>query len=384
MKNIGFPRKVAILGSTGSIGANALKIAQHLKNEIEISVLAAKSNIDLLEAQAHQFHPEIIAVYNKDKALELKRRLPHVKILAGMEGLQEAASHPSVDLVISAMSGTVGILPTVAAIKSGKNIGFANKEVLVSAGAYVMSLVAEMGIHFIPLDSEHNAIFQCLHGQKNEDVRRLILTASGGPFRCFNEEQLQKATLEEALQHPTYKMGPKNTIDSSTLMNKGLEVIEAYFLFGIPVEKIEVVIHPQSVIHSLVEFKDGSILSQLSEPNMLIPIQFAMTYPERKEGLVRPFDFASNSRLDFYPPDINKFACLALAYDALKRGGSLPCYMNAANEVLVERFLNREISWFEIAAKLGRLMAAHQPEKRLDLDKIIEIDGLARNEALKI
>ncbi len=381
MKNKHFPKTVAILGSTGSIGANALKIAQHLKDEIKIEVLAAKSNIDLLEMQARQFHPKIIAVFDKDKAFQLQRRLPHVRVLGGIEGLQEAAAHPDVDFVLSAMSGTAGILPTVSAIQSGKDIGFANKEVLVSAGEYVMSLVAEKGVNFIPIDSEQNAIFQCLHREKKEDVRRLILTASGGPFRDLGEEQLKQVSLEDALKHPTYRMGPKNTVDSSTLMNKGLEVIEAHFLFGIPVEKIEVVIHPQSIVHSLIEFKDGSILSQLSEPNMLIPIQYAMTFPERKEGLARPFDFALHSRFDFYAPDANKFSCLALAYDALKQGGSLPCYMNAANEVLVNRFLNREIIWSDISVKLEALMAAHRPQKSLNLEKIIEIDENARMEA---
>ena len=259
-KTQNFPRKVAVLGSTGSIGKNVLKVAKHLNDEIEIKALAAKSNIDF-EAQAREFHPEIIAVYDEDKAVELQKRLPHIKIIAGMEGLQEIASHPSVDLVISAMSGTVGILPTVAAIENGKDVALANKEVLVSAGEYVMALVEEKGANFIPLDSEHNAIFQCLQGQSVDEVRRLILTASGGPFRSFNQEQLNEASLEQALQHPTYRMGPKNTIDSSTLMNKGLEVIEAHFLFGIPVDQIEVVVHPQSVIHSFVEFRDDSILS---------------------------------------------------------------------------------------------------------------------------
>lgn len=381
MKSGKFPKTVAILGSTGSIGTNALKIAQHLKEEIKIEVLAAKSNIDLLEMQARQFHPKVIAVYDKNKALELQRRLPDVEILGGIEGLQEATAHPDVDFVLSAMSGTSGILPTVSAIKSGKEIGFANKEVLVSAGEYVMSLVKEKGIDFIPIDSEQNAIFQCLHREKKEDVRRLILTASGGPFRELDKEQLKQVSLEDALKHPTYRMGLKNTIDSSTLMNKGLEVIEAHFLFGIPVEKIEVVIHPQSIVHSLIEFKDGSILSQLSEPNMLIPIQYAMTFPERKTGLAQPFDFTKHSRLEFYSPDVNKFSCLALAYEALKQGGSFPCYMNAANEVLVNRFLNGEIGWNDISSKLESLMAAHCPQNSLDLNKIIEIDEYARLEA---
>jgi 1-deoxy-D-xylulose-5-phosphate reductoisomerase len=236
----------------------------------------------------------------------------------------------------------------------------------------------------IPVDSEHNALFQCLVHEKYEEVSRLILTASGGPFHKIPLEELKHISIEDALKHPTYPMGFKNTIDSSTLMNKGLEVIEAHFLFDLPVDQIEVVVHPQSVIHSLVEYQDGSILSQLSEPNMLIPIQYALTFPKRRPGLAKPFDFLANSRLEFYAPDFNKFPCLALAYEAIKQGGSLPCYMNAANEVLVDRFRNGQIRWNEIPKFLERLMARHCKENEPNLDKILLIDASARIEAARI
>jgi 1-deoxy-D-xylulose-5-phosphate reductoisomerase len=272
-----------------------------------------------------------------------------------MEGLLEVASHPSVNYVVSAMTGAIGILPTAQAIKEGKTIGLANKEVLVSAGAYIMQLAKENNVSIIPIDSEHSAIFQCLQGNSFKDVRRLILTASGGPFLHTPQEDLASITVEKALAHPTWQMGPKVTVDSSTLMNKGFEVIEAHFLFDIPIDKIEVVIHPQSIIHSFVEYIDGSILAQMSEPNMMMPIQYALTYPERRESPLEPFAFAKHGSLQFFPPDIQKFQCLDLAFKALAQGGSAPCYLNAANEVLVGRFCRKEIGWHEIGIKLESL-----------------------------
>lgn len=374
-------KKIAILGSTGSIGENTLNVIRHLKNEFTVTALAAKSNIDLLEAQAKEFKPEIIGVYDKDKALELQKRLPNIKIVAGMEGLEEVASHTSAEFVVSAMSGTLALAPTVAAIKAGKNIGLANKEALVSGGALVMGLVKKHGVTLMPIDSEHSAIFQCLNGEKLKEVNRIIITASGGPFRNFTSEQMKSVTVEQALHHPTWKMGPKITVDCSTLMNKGLEVIEAHWLFNMPYDKIEVLVHPQSIIHSMVEFVDKSIIAQMGEPSMIVPIQYALTYPDRKPGIPANFDFIKNSTLQFMAPDLNRFPCLRLAFESIKKGGSLSCYMNAANEVLVNKCLQRQISWHDIPRKLELLMSKHKVIQLKTLEDVIGVDALAREEA---
>lgn len=375
-------KRIAVLGSTGSIGKNTLKVAEHLgKDKIQVSVLAAKENIDLLEQQAHAFQPKLIAVYNKDKARELQQRLPGFQILGGMEGLQAAAAYSEVELVISAIAGTLGLEPTVAAIKAGKNVGLANKEALVSGGALVMQLVKEHGITLIPIDSEHSALFQCLKGEPNRAVDRLLITASGGPFREYSSTQLDTVSIDQALKHPNFRMGPKVTIDSSTLMNKGLEMIEAHWLFGVPLSNIEVVIHPQQIIHSMVEFVDGSILAQMCEPTMIVPIQYAMTYPDRAPGLMKRFDFLKNAALQFSLPDMQRFRCLALAYEAIKQGGSLPCYMNAANEVLVEKFLQGKISWKDIGKKLETLMTRHRVMPVKSIEEILVTDRCAREEA---
>lgn len=376
-------KKIAILGSTGSIGQNALKVARHLRTDIQVVAIAARENIDLLEAQALEFAPRLIAVYNADKALELQKRLPGHTILSGMEGLLAVASHPEADMVISAMAGTVGLQPTIEAIRAGKDVGLANKEALVSGGALIMQLVEEKGVKLLPIDSEHSAIFQCLKNEPVRSVRRIILTSSGGPFRTWTDQQLENVTVEQALNHPTWKMGPKVTIDSSTLMNKGLEVIEAYWLFGVDLDQIDVVVHPQSIIHSLVEFSDYSMLAQMGEPSMIVPIQYAMTYPDRQPGLLKPFDFVKNSKLEFSVPNKQTFRCLALAYEALRQGGSLPCYMNAANEILVERFLKGEISWKEIGIQLEMLMSRHAVVAIDSLDIILAVDALAREEAAR-
>lgn len=375
-------KKIVVLGSTGSIGQNALRVISHLRDEFRVVGLAAKSRIDILEEQARAFSPEVIAVYDKEKALELQRRLPEQRIVGGMEGLCEVAALGGVDVVISAMVGTVGILPTLSALDSGKKrVALANKEVLVSAGSLFMQKVQDKQIELVPIDSEHSALFQCLDQKPVHAVRRLILTASGGPFWKRGLDNSSSITPEQALAHPTWNMGPKITIDCSTLMNKGLEVIEAHFLFNVPVEKIEVVIHPQSVIHSMVEWIDGSMLAQLSEPSMIIPIQYALTYPERRPGLLAPFDFQKFSHLEFNKPQPRQFVCLELAFEALRQGGSLPCFLNAANEVLVNRFLNKEISWRDIPAKLETLLNAHAQVRELNVEKILEIDTLARTQA---
>lgn len=374
-------KQIAILGSTGSIGRNALNVARHLSTQLKVAAISARENIDLLEKQAHEFHPSLIAVYHEEKAKELQRRLPGYRVLGGMEGLKAVAACEEADMVVSAIAGTLGLQPTIEAILAGKDIGLANKEALVSGGALVMRLVKERGVQLIPIDSEHSAIFQCLKGEKKSSVRRIVLTSSGGPFRNRTREQLENITVEEALNHPTWKMGPKVTIDSSTLMNKGLEVIEAYWLFNMPLDKIEVIIHPQSIIHSLVEFEDFSMLAQMGVPNMIVPIQYALTYPDRFPGLLEPFDFLKHPKLEFSAPDPAKFRCLALAYEALRLGGSLPCYMNAANEVLVQRFLEGELSWVDIGIQLERLMSRHQAVPADDLETILAIDAQARQEA---
>ena len=375
-------QQLAILGSTGSIGVNALNVARHLSDQFKVTTLAAGRNIDLLEQQIHEFSPEVVAVYDEQAAKELKGRLSGTtRVVAGMEGLLEVAAYDGVDFVVSAITGTIGLQPTLAAIEAGKNVGLANKESLVSGGELVMKRVKEKGVNLLPIDSEHSALFQSLHSGKKSEVQRLILTASGGPFRSHTAEQLQQVTADEALNHPNWKMGPKVTVDSSTLMNKGLEVIEAHWLFDIPMEKIDVVVHPQSIIHSMVEFNDGSIIAQMGEPDMIVPIQYAMTYPDRLPGTLPRFDFTKSRSLEFHQPDRLKFRCLQLAFDAIHEGGSLPCYMNAANEVLVDRFLARQIEWHEIGTTLENLMTRHQIQRNLDLESLLAIDSLARTEA---
>ncbi len=375
-------KKLAILGSTGSIGRNTLLISEHLGPEaVQVVALAAHSNIDLLEQQARQWHPKLIAVYDPIKAHELRLRLPNIPIIPGMEGLKAVATHTDANFVISAMNGAIGLAPTIEAINAKKTIGFANKEVLVSGGALVMSLVEKNNVSLIPIDSELTAIFQCLNGEPAKNIQRLIITASGGPFRNYTSEQLDDVGLEHALNHPNFRMGPKVTIDSSTLMNKGLEMIESHWLFGVPISQIEVVIHPQQIIHGMVEFNDNSILAHCCEPDMRVPIQYALTYPERARGMLTPFDFVKNQTWQFILPDRKKFRCLDLAYQAIQQGGSFPCYMNAANEVLVNRFLNRQLRWKEIASHLERLMDAHNKVTISSLEDLFAVDDKARMEA---
>lgn len=377
-------KKIAILGSTGSIGKSTLHVVRHLKDEVQVDCLCAHSNIDLLEEQANEFRPQIVAIFDKEQAHLLQKRRPDLKVLAGLEGLMEAATWPTTNFVISAIVGSIGLIPTVEAIKAKKTIGLANKEVLVTAGELVSKLARENQVKLLPIDSEHSAIFQCLEGEESSFVRRLIITASGGPFRTRTDEELQSVGLEDALKHPTWNMGAKITVDSSTLMNKGLEVIEARWLFDISPEHIDVVIHPQSVIHSMVEFIDGSIMAQMSEPNMILPIQHVLTYPKRVKGILPFFDFTKNRSLEFFSPNFELFPCLGLALDAIKLGGSTPCYLNAANEVLVNRFLNKEISWYSIGKKLEKLMEQSPLSQLHDIDSILHVDREARKAAYTI
>jgi 1-deoxy-D-xylulose-5-phosphate reductoisomerase len=379
MKN---PKTLSIVGSTGSIGMNTLKVAAHLEGQFQVVALAAHSNLNKILPQIDQFHPKTVALYDAKAAAELRKLRPGLEVLEGLEGVCAVAAHPDASLTVSAMTGTLGLLPTIRAIEAGKNVGLANKEALVSGGSLVMELAKKHGVKILPIDSEHSALFQCLEGESSAAVRRLILTSSGGPFRQMSLEQLQKVSLEDALKHPTWTMGPKVTIDSSTLMNKGLEVIEAHWLFDMPIERIEVVVHPQSIIHSMVEYVDGSMIAQMSEPTMIVPIQYALTYPDRKKGLLPPFDFTKNSQLTFFQPDYDKFKCLKIAFDAIRSGDSYPCYMNAANEVLVQRFINKEIQWVDIGGLLEKLMGQHAAEKIVNVEHVLEIDALARKEAL--
>lgn len=374
-------KKIVILGSTGSIGVNTLNVARHLGQNYQVVALAARRDIDTLEKQAKEFHPKLIAVYEEEAAKNLRQRLPSIPIVSGMEGLKEVASYGDSDLVVSAMTGTVGLIPTLAAIEAGKKIALANKEVLVSAGSLVMDLVKKKKTFLIPIDSEHSALFQCMLGEDLATVKRIILTASGGPFKNFTNDQLLQISVEQALCHPNWNMGAKITIDCSTLINKGLEMIEAFWLFSLAPEQIEVIIHPQSIIHSMVEYQDRSMLAQLSEPSMVVAIQYALTFPERKPGLIKPFDFMRYSKLEFDLPDTKKFRCLELASHSLKEGKSFPCYLNAANEVLVERFLKKEISWLDISIKLEQLVMQHKKEEVSTLDEVMHVDQNARREA---
>ena len=373
--------KIAILGSTGSIGENTLEVASHLG--IEVVALAVHSNIDRLFEQIQRFRPLVVAVYDEQKASILKK-IVDIPVFSGDEGLSIVAGWSDVDTVVAAIVGSVGIRPVLAAIKAGKRVALANKETLVMAGEYVMAMKAKYGAEIIPVDSEHSALFQCLQGGRKDEVRRLILTASGGPFREHSMEALQQVTLEEALSHPTWKMGPKISIDSSTLVNKGLEVIEAYHLFKVPLEQIEVVIHPQSIVHSLVEYIDGSTLAQLSPPDMKLPIQYALTYPKRVPGIAPCLNFTKSSKLEFFPPDHKRFPSLELAFNALRSGGSMPCVLNAANEVIVDRFLKGGFRWCEIGVKLERVMGICKSHRMNDLEDHLAADQEARRVAMEV
>jgi 1-deoxy-D-xylulose-5-phosphate reductoisomerase len=374
-------KKIALLGSTGSIGKSTLRIIEHLKDTFEVYALAAHSNIELLAQQIESFKPRLVCVYSEEKGIELQKRFPYLRVVFGENGLEEIVTHASVDYIVMAIVGMRALKPTIQAIQAKKNIGLASKEVLVAAGEYVSSLAKKMQVRLMPIDSEHSALFQCLEGRNINEVSRIILTASGGPFHCYGMDQLENVTVEDALAHPTWNMGPKVTIDSSTLINKGLEMVEARWLFDLPPEKIEVVIHPQSIVHSFVEFIDGTSLAQINEPSMTYPIQYALTYPHRKKSLFPQYNFAKNHTLTFSSPDTEKFPGLKLAQECLKKGGSSPTFLNAANEILVERFLKKEIAWKQIAILLERLLGRHCVKPLKSLDEIFSVDREAREEA---
>ena len=329
-------KKISVLGSTGSIGTQTLEIARY-NQDIGITALAAGSNVELLEKQVREFHPKIACLWKEEAARELKRRIRDldVKVVSGMEGLMEAACEPEAQIVVTAVVGMIGIRPTIAAMEAGKDIALANKETLVAGGSLVMKAVAEHGVSLTPVDSEHSAIFQSLRGGSDKEVKRLIITASGGPFRGRKRHELENVTLEQCLKHPNWSMGRKVTLDSSTLANKGLEVIEAHWLFNMPYDKIDVVVHPQSIVHSLVEFCDGSVIAQLGEPDMRLPIQYALSWPERFDYSFDQLDLVRAGSLTFEAPDLEAFPSLKIAMDCGRAGGTLPCAFNAANEEAV-------------------------------------------------
>lgn len=373
-------KNISILGSTGSIGTQTLDVVRKNKEKFNILGLSGNTNIDLLEKQIEEFNPTLVAVMNEEKALELKNRLKDdkTKVVHGLDGLTAVATLEKVDVVVTSVVGMIGLVPTIKAIESKKDIALANKETLVTAGEIVMKKAKENGVSILPVDSEHSAIFQSLMGYKNEDIGRIILTASGGPFRGLKKEALENVTVKEALKHPKWNMGKKISIDSATLMNKGLEVIEAKWLFDLDENQIDVVIHPQSIIHSMVEYKDHSVISQMGNPDMRVPIQYALTYPERIKNDYEKLDLVKISALTFEEPDIETFPCLQLAYEALRIGGSMPTVLNAANEVLVELFIQEKISFYDIPRMIELCLKKHDVEYDLDVDKIIKIDGWAR------
>jgi 1-deoxy-D-xylulose-5-phosphate reductoisomerase len=373
-------KNIAILGSTGSIGTNSLEVIGRFPDLFHAAYLTTNRNIDLLQEQITLFHPKGVVVLDERKAAELRARVGNsVEVLSGTSGLEHVVTREDVDIVISALVGFAGLKPTIAAIQHKKRIALANKETLVVAGSIITSLVREYGVDLLPVDSEHSAIFQCLVGEDRSRVAKLLLTASGGPFLNIPAQSFSALTVEEALNHPKWKMGTKITIDSSTLMNKGLEVIEAHWLFGLPGERIHVVIHPQSIIHSMVEFVDGSVKAQLGVPDMKLPIQYALSYPERWPMNGSRLDFPALQSMTFFEPDRYKFRCLGLAYDALSLGGTAPAVLNAANEVAVHSFLNHKISFDKIPTVIDRALTLHKTRPNPDIQDIIEIDQQTRD-----
>lgn len=373
-------KKIAILGSTGSIGTQALALIRENPELFSVTVLTCGSNVERLSQQIEEFHPALVVTAAEDDAVMLSRKYPQLEVLFGKEGLVVAAAKSDADLVLNAVMGMRGLIPTYCAIEAGKDIAFANKETLVAGGELIMSLVKEKGVAMLPVDSEHSAIFQALQGNKKQQVKRLILTASGGPFRGYTKEQLEKVTLAQALQHPNWSMGRKITIDSATMMNKGLEVIEARHLFDVSADHIDVVVHRESIIHSMVEYVDHSIIAQLGVPDMRVPISYAFTYPDRIVNHLPSVDFFELKSLSFEPADMEVFPCLNFAYEAVKTGGSYPVALNAANEVLVEQFLEKQICFIDIQRKLEKVLQQHQPVYELSLEEIIEIDRRVRGE----
>lgn len=377
-------KRVAILGSTGSIGQQTLDVIDRLPNRVRVVALAAHSNLDLLLEQAERFGVEAVGLLCPPEQIgqrlpeKLERAGKRFRLHTGIEGLCELVRRPEIDMVVVALAGMIALQPTLAAIEAGKTIALSTKEVLVGAGEYVMQRARAYGVPILPIDSEHSGAFQILHGRSVETVERLILTASGGPFRQRPLETFEAITVQEALQHPNWRMGPKVTVDAATMMNKGLEVIEAHWLFGLPLERIEVLVHPQSIVHALVEFRDGSVLAQLSLPDMRLPIQYALLHPERVDTELPRLRLEQVRCLEFETPDLERYPCLRLAYEAARVGGTMPAVLNAANEVAVQLFLQERIPFTAIATLVEQTMQAHEP-REATLQAVLEADSWARD-----
>jgi len=378
-------KRIAILGSTGSIGTQSLEVISFFPDFFEVEVLTANNNSELLIFQARKYNPNTVIIANENKYLEVKNALSDlaIKVFAGNKSISDIVESDNVDIVIAAMVGFSGLIPVLNALENNKKVALANKETLVVAGSLIKEISKRKTISIIPVDSEHSAIFQCLVGENEKAVDKLILTASGGPFRTKKIEELEKVTVKQALAHPNWTMGAKVTIDSATMMNKGLEIIEAHWLFNVPTNKIEVVVHPQSIIHSMVQFTDGSVKAQLGLPDMRTPIQYALTYPNRFENKLDKIDFAKLNQLTFETPDFKKFPCLNLAYYALNKGGNMPCIMNAANEIAVQKFLNEKIKFTEIPKVTENTMQKATFIKNPSLNDLITTDSEAREIAKK-
>lgn len=374
-------KKISILGSTGSIGTQALNVIDNNRDKFKVMALSCAKSLDLLYKQIEKFSPEAVAVKNEADAKTLSAKYKNIEVYYGKDGLKEIASMESCDMVLNSLMGMRGLEPTLAAIEKGKDIAFANKETLVVGGELVMEAVKRKGVKLLPVDSEHSAIFQSLQGNKDNDIKRIILTASGGPFRGYSLKQLENVTLKQALNHPNWSMGSKITIDSASLMNKGLEVIEAKWLFDVPLDKIQIIVHPQSVLHSAVEYMDSSVIGQMGKPDMRVPIAYAFSYPQRLDlaPITESLDFfALENGMSFYSVDRNVFKTVDMAYEAGRRGGSYPVVLNGANEVLVEMFLRGKIKFIDIQNHLMKIMEDHNPKYGLDLEGVLEEDRIIR------
>ena len=378
-------RRIAVLGSTGSIGTQTLEVVEN-HPDMEITALAAGSNIRLLEEQIRRFRPKLAAVWSEERAEELKARVADldVRVEAGMDGLIAVATEASAQVVVTAVVGMIGIRPTIAAIQAGKDIALANKETLVTAGHLIIPMVRERGVRLLPVDSEHSAIFQCLNGEHGNRIHKILLTASGGPFRGKTREEMKNIQVEDALKHPNWSMGQKITIDSSTMVNKGLEVMEARWLFGVEMDQVQVVVQPQSIIHSMVEFEDGAVKAQLGVPDMRLPIQYAFSYPKREPLSGGRLDFSKYNTLTFEKPDTDRFRNLALAYEALHRGGNMPCIVNAANEVVVAAFLKDQISFLGMSDVIEKAMVRVPFIQNPDYADYVETDAETRRIAAEL
>ena len=379
-------KRISILGSTGSIGKQTLDVVRQHKDKFEVVAISANSSVDLLLEQIKEFKPKYVAVYDELSAIKLKSMIPsdiNIEVLSGMEGLKAISSLPEIDVLLTAIVGMIGLVPTLEAIRNGKDIALANKETLVCAGNLVMNEAKKYGVSILPVDSEHSAIFQSLNGEKNKEIEKIILTASGGPFRGKKKEDLLNVTKNQALKHPNWSMGRKISIDSSTLMNKGLEVIEAKWLFDVEHNQIDVVVHPQSIIHSMVQFIDSSVIAQLGCPDMRLPIQYALSYSDRIECDFERLNLAKIATLTFEEPDMDTFPCLKLAYDTLKMGGTYSAVLNSANEVLVNEFLEDKIGFYDIPYYIEKTLEAHNSISEPTVEDILEIDRWTREFVIK-